>query len=126
MGFFSSIFGKPTLVDKVPPHIRQNAAVVGEWIRSSFPKKIKHGDFTFEYLYTHCEPIDQNGKYGAVVYICIESLVHEYVSNLPIGFPKLDTAINEHRARFNNLPSNISKGDTRFLYFNMGKVFRAC
>ena len=126
MGFFSSLFGKRTLVDKVPPHIRRNAEATDQWMTESFPKKTKQEDFTFEYLYTHCEPIDQSGKYGSVVYIRIESPTHEHVSNLPIGFPAIETSIDGHQKFLGTLPAHLSKEDTRFLYFSMAKVFRAC
>ena len=122
MGIFSSFFSKPT--DKVSVDIRLNTDLVGSYMKNTHSKIIKFGDFTFEYLYTNSEPITLNGEYGSAIYIRIESPVHEYVSTLPADFPAIQKSIDQHQKKFSTLPNNLSKEKTRWLYFNMGKVFR--
>jgi hypothetical protein len=122
MGVFSSIFGKPA--DKVSSQVRENTALVDLHMQTAHAKVVMYGDFTFEYLYTSPEPVTQGGTYGSVIYITVESPVHEYVSNLPVDFSEIQKAIDSHQKDFSSLPSNLSKELTKWLYFNMGKVFR--
>ena len=122
MGIFSSIFGKP--VDKVSIQIRENTALVDSHMKAKHSKVAKYGDFTFKYLYTNPEPINQVGTYGSVIYIMVESPVHEYVSSLPLDFKEIQASIDSHQKDFGSLPSNLSKEMTKWLYFNMGKKFR--
>ena len=122
MGIFSSMFGKP--VDKVSSQVRENTALVDSHMKATHSKVAKHGDFTFEYLYTSPEPISQSGTYGSVIYIRIESPVHEFVSTLPVDLKEIQASIDSHQKEFSSLPNNISKQITKFLYFNMGKTFR--
>jgi len=124
MGILSKLFGKPKLVDKVPPPIRVNTECVSKHMETLHPKIEKIGDFTFEYLYTSPEPITQNGDYGSVIYIRIGSDVHENVPQLENDFSPIQQSIDAHYAKYGKLPTNVSKDVTRFLYFNMGKVFR--
>lgn len=122
MSIFSSMFGKP--VDKVGSNVRQNTELVDTHMTSVHSKIVKYGDFTFEYLYTSPEPISQGGTYGSVIYIKIDSPVHEYVAKLPIDLQVIQSSIDKHQKDFSALPSHLSKEMTRFLYANMGKVFR--
>jgi hypothetical protein len=123
MGIFSFLFGKP--IDKVPSHIRSNTDKVDSYMRQNHPESVRFGDFTFEYLYTTCEPITQYGDYGSVIYIRIESPVNEFVSALPVDSPDIQESIKSHQLNFQVLPGSISKESTRWLYFNMGKTFLA-
>ena len=122
MGIFSSMFGKP--VDKVSSQVRENTALVDLYMKSAHSNVAKYEDFTFEYLYTSPEPVTQGGTYGSVIYIRVESPVHEYVSTLPVDLAAIQTAIDSHQKDFSSLPNNLSKELTKWLYFNMGKVFR--
>ena len=122
MGIFSSMFGKTA--DKVGSDIRQNTELVDTHMNSIHSEILKYGDFTFEYLYTSPEPITQGGTYGSVIYICIESPVYDNVSSLPEDLEAIQDSINKHQNDFSNLPAHISKEMTRWLYFNMSKVFR--
>ncbi len=122
MGIFSSMFRKTA--DKVGIEIRQNTDLVDTYMNSVHSDIVKYDDFTFEYLYTSPEPITQDGTYGSVIYIRIESPVHENVSSLPEDLEAIQDSINKHQNDFSNLPVHISKEKTRWLYFNMSKVFR--
>ncbi len=122
MSFFSSLFSKA--IDKVSVDIRLNSDLVNSHMENIHSEIVDFGDFTFEYLYTNSEPITLDGKYGSAIYIRIESPVHDYVSNLPVDLPTLQKSIDQHQKKFSALPNNLSKEKTRWLYFNMGKVFR--
>ncbi len=122
MGIISSMFGKP--VDKVGSDVRQNTSSVDSHMNIVHSKIVKYGDFTFEYLYTTPEPITEDGAYASVIYIRIESPVHGEVSILPNDFEALQESIDKHQKDFSELPAHISKGMTRWLYFNFNKVFR--
>ncbi len=124
MGIFSALFGKPA--DKVGIAIRENSTLVDTHMKSIHSDIVQYGDFTFEYLYTSNEPISSNGTYGSVIYIRVESPVHEFVSSLPKDFPEIQESIDKHQKQYSGLPNNISKQMTRWLYFNMTKNFRAC
>ena len=107
MGFFSSLFGSP--VDKV------------------FQKVTEYDDFTFEYLYTTSELITQDGEYGTVIYIRIDSKVHKNVAALPVDSKEIQDAIDKHQKEFKRridmaLPE--TKEITRWLYFNLATMFR--
>ncbi len=121
MGIFSLLFGKP--VDKVSSDIRTNSSRV-ETYMDTFPKDFVYGDFTLSYFYTNSEPIAHGGVYGSVIYMMIDSPVHQFVSTLPVDYPDLQEAIDKHQEKFKNFPSSITKEKTKWLYFNMGKVFR--
>jgi len=123
MGIFSSIFGKP--VDKVGGQVRQNTALVESHMKNVYSQNETYGDFELQYLYTSSEPISRVGEYGSVIYIRIESPAHEFVSALPADMPEIQRAIDEHQKKVQSFPSGISKDITKFLYFNMGKIFRS-
>jgi hypothetical protein len=93
-------------------------------LRKTHSNKVQYEDFTFEYLYTNSEPIALGGVYGSVIYIRVDSTVHESVYMLPVDTKSIQDSINEHQKNFNNLPSNLSKETTKWLYFNMGTKFR--
>ena len=122
MGIFSSLFGKP--VDKVGSDVRQNTDLVDAHMKESHDQISEIGDFTFEYLYTSSEPITRSGDYGSVIYIRVQSPVHENVSSLPIDFKELQDSIDIHQLQNSVLPRHLSKEKTRWMYFNMGKIFR--
>ena len=124
MGILSKLFGKPKLVDKVPPPIRVNTECVSTHMDTVHPKIEKIGDFTFEYLYTSPEPITRNGDYGSVIYIRIDSDVHESVPQLAIDFLPIQQSIDAHYEKYGRLPTSVNKDVTRFLYFSLGRVFR--
>ena len=124
MGFFSSLFGKP--IDKVGSDVRQNTDAVDGYMKNIHASVFESGDFTFEYLYTSSEPITQSGAYGSVIYIRVESPSHEFVSVLSVDLPEIQTSIDKHQQKFNVLPNHLSKEKTRWMYFNMGKIFRVC
>ena len=124
MGFLSSIFGKP--VDRVSPIIRQNTDLVDAYMKSAHENTIQLGDFTFEYLYTSSEPITQNNVFGSVIYIRIESPVHEHVAGLSENSKDIQSSIDKHQEKFSSLPNHLDKDKTRWMYFNMGKIFRVC
>jgi len=119
MGFF----GKPA--DKVGADVRQNSILVDLFMKDVHPKTTKYGDFTFDYLYTSSEPISQSGNFGSVIYIKIESPVHEYVAVLPVDSKELQESIDKHQESFKILPPHLLKEKTRWLYFSMGTVFRS-
>ena len=121
MGIFSSIFGKP--IDKVSIEIRKNTELVKSYMENTHSEIITYGDFTFEYMYTTSELITKGGGYGSVIYIRIESNVHEFLPSLPDNFEPIQESIERHLRDFNNLPNNLSKEKTRWLYFNSGKIF---
>jgi hypothetical protein len=122
MGLFSSLFGKP--VDNVGAAIRENTVIVDAYMKECHSEIEEYGDFTFEYLYTTSEKINQTGDYGSVIYIRVDSPIHEHVANLPVSFSEIQEAIDEHQEDFNDLPEELSRDKTRWLYFNMMKVFR--
>jgi len=122
MGFFNSLFGKP--VDKVSSDIRQNSTSVDLFLNKIHSNIVQYGDFTFQYLYTNSEPIAQGGIYGSVIYIRIESTVHESLYQLPIDTKAIQDSIDKHQNDFKALPDNLLKDKTRWIYFNMGTKFR--
>jgi|LakMenEpi03Aug12_release.lakeMendotaPanAssembly.Ray.scaffolds.fasta_scaffold1230959_1 hypothetical protein len=122
MGFFSSLFGKP--VDKVGSHVRQNSNAVSAYMKNVHSNVCTFGDFNFEYLYTSSELISQNGEYGSVIYIRIESPKHEFVAALPADNKEIQKSIDKHQSKFSSLPDDLSKDKTRWMYFNMGTIFR--
>lgn len=124
MGIFSSLFGKP--VDKVGSDVRLNTDAVDAYMKNTHASVFESGDFTFEYLYTNPEPITQSGVYGSVIYIRIESPSHEFVAGLPVDMPEIQASIDRHQQQFSTLPNHLSKEKTRWMYFNMGKIFRVC
>ena len=124
MGIFSSLFKPPA--DPVPQDVRKNSDLTDAYMKASHPKSIAIGDFIFEYLYTSNEPIDQAGTFGSVAYIRIGSDVHSNVFTLPADWKPLQVAIDEHQKAVLPLPAFISANKTRWLYFNMAKVFRTC
>ena len=124
MGIFSALFGKP--IDRVGPIVRSNTDQVDTFLKSSHPKSLELGDFTFEYLYTASEPINENGDFGSVIYIRIESSIHKEVSKLPFDDKQIQSAIDEHQNLHGSIPPNLLKDKTRWLYFNMSTIFRAC
>ncbi len=124
MGILSSLFGKP--VDKVGSDVRQNTDAVDTYMKSIHASVFQSGDFIFEYLYTSSEPITQSGVYGSVIYIRIESPSHEFVAGLPVDMPDIQNSIDKHQEKFSSLPNHLSKEKTRWMYFNMGKIFRVC
>lgn len=126
MGIFSSIFGSNKFIDKVGPNVRQNTELVGTYMKGAHDGIQKFGDFTFEYLYTSSEQITQSGLYGSVIYIRVNSPVHENVALLAVDFKDIQRSIDEHQTKFKVLPDHLSKDVTRWLYFNMGKIFRTC
>tara|TARA_B110000238_G_C15917216_1_gene348847 strand:- start:155 stop:514 length:360 start_codon:yes stop_codon:yes gene_type:complete len=117
MGIFSS--------DNVGNDVRNNTELVDSHMRS-VPKIFRYNDFIFEYLYTTSEPITEDGKtYGSAIYIRIESSKDDfYVSSLPVNSKEIQEAIDKHQEEFGNLPGNLSKSLTKWLYFNMATVFR--
>lgn len=124
MGFLSSMFGKP--VDKVGADVRKNTELVDSHMKAVHIVPFQSGDFLFEYLYTSSEPITQSGIYGSVIYIRIQSPVHEHVAGLAADLAEIQSAIDAHQSKFNVLPSHLSKEKTRWMYFNLGKIFRVC
>jgi hypothetical protein len=126
MGFLSSLFGSPKVVDKVSSDVRLNTDQVDSYMQGVHGSDLKYGDFTFEYLYTSSEPITQSGTYGSVIYIRIESPVHDNVAALDVDTKEIQDAIDKHQEKFNVLPNHLSKDKTRWIYFNMGKKFRVC
>jgi len=124
MGIFASVFGKP--VDKVGPEVRLNTELVDSHMRGVHSCGFQSGDFIFEYLYTSSEPITPSGGYGSVIYIRVQSPVHDSVAALPVDSREVQASIDDHRKKFSPLPNNLSRDKTRWLYFNMGKIFRAC
>jgi hypothetical protein len=123
MGILSSLFGKRT--DKVGDQIRENSAIVDSIMKECHSEPAEYDDFVFEYLYTNSEPISDDAEYGSVIYIRVTSPVHEHVSNLPTDFRAIQEAINDHQSDFADLPEGVLREKTRWLYFNMMKVFRA-
>jgi hypothetical protein len=123
MGILNGLFGKP--VDRVGDDVRQNSVAADKYLKKAHSEIIQYGDFTFEYLYTNSEPISQGGAFGSVIYIMIESPVHEFVSTLPVDFLEIQESIDKHQENFQVLPDYLSVEKTRWLYFNMGKNFRA-
>jgi hypothetical protein len=129
MGFFSSLFGSP--VDKVGSDIRENTEIVSTFMES-FHKVTEYDDFTFEYLYTASEVITQDGKYGSVIYIRIDSKVHENVAALPVDSKEIQDAIDKHQKEFkrridiamSDAPHPESKEITRWIYFSLATIFR--
>ena len=124
MGFFSSLFGSP--VDKVASEIRLNTERVSIFMET-FQKVTEYDDFTFEYLYTTSELITQDGEYGTVIYIRIDSKVHKNVAALPVDSKEIQDAIDKHQKEFKRridmaLPE--TKEITRWLYFNLATMFR--
>ena len=126
MGFLSSLFGSGKKVDKVGADVRMNTDQVDSYMKEAHSEEFNYGDFTFEYLYTSSEPITQSGVYGSVIYIRIESPVHEYVAKLDVDKLEIHEAIDKHQDKFKHLPNHLSKEKTRWMYFNMGKIFRVC
>ena len=124
MGIFSSLFGKP--VDKVGSDVRKNTDAVDAYMKNIHSSVFESGDFNFEYLYTSSEPITQSGVYGSVIYIRIESPLHEFVNVLPVDMPEIQNSIDKHQQKFSALPNHLPNEKIRWLYFNMGKIFRAC
>jgi hypothetical protein len=124
MGILSSLFGKP--IDKVGSDVRQNTNAVEAYMKNTHASVFQAGDFNFEYLYTSSEPITQGGVYGSVIYIRIESPSHEFVAGLPVDMPEIQKSIDKHQQKFGALPSHLSNEKTRWMYFNMGKIFRVC
>lgn len=118
MGFF----GKS--VDKVGSDVRENSTAADLFMKKVHSETTKYGDFTFEYLYTNSEPITPDGSYGSVIYLKIDSPVHEYVATLPTDLQAIQESIDRHQEDFGALPAHLSKGKTRWLYFSMGKIFR--
>jgi len=126
VGIFSSLFGSGKVVDKVPPEVRQNTEAVGVYMKSAHETTLAFGDFTFSYLYTSSEPITQGGVYGSVIYIKVDSPVHENIAGLEADSKDVQHSIDKHQAKFKVLPNHLSKEKTRWMYFNMGKIFRVC
>jgi hypothetical protein len=126
MGLLSALFGKPKLVDKVPSDIRQISRDVEVHMQQVHANMQRAGDFTFEYLYTHCEPVDSHGPYAPVIYIRVDSPIHQYVCQLPVNSVDIQAAIDKHQAEFGEFPENLPKARIRWLYFNMHVAFRAC
>jgi hypothetical protein len=120
MGFF----GKK--VDKVSSEIRENTTAVDSHLKKIHSNSASYDNFTFEYLYTSSEPISQFGDYGSVIYMRVDSPVHQPVYSLPVDSQAIQHAIDKHQKTYNALPTNLSKDKTRWIYFNMGTVFRAC
>ena len=123
MGLFSSLFGKP--IDNVGAAIRENTVAVKAYMKECHSEIEEYGDFTFEYLYTTSEKINQVGDYGSVIYIRVDSPIHEHVANLPVSFSEIQEAIDEHQEDFNDLPEETSRDKTRWLYFRAGECFEA-
>jgi len=124
MGIFSSVFGKP--VDKVGPEVRLNTELVDAHMKVIHSNSFHSGDFIFEYLYTSSEQITSSGAFGSVIYIRVQSPVHESVAALPADSREVQASIDKHQKKFSSLPMNLSQSKTRWLYFNMGKIFRTC
>jgi hypothetical protein len=124
MGLFSAIFGRP--VDKVSPEIRLNSELAGEYMKEAHPSAIQFGDFVFEYLYVNSEPITQSGIYGSVIYIRVTSSENKNLAGLPTDSSDIQNSIDEHQAKYSDLPRNLFQDKTRWMYFNMGTIFRVC
>jgi hypothetical protein len=122
MGIFTSLFGKPA--DRVGGAVRRNSELVDAHMKKTHSVTTDYGDFRFEYLYTSSELVSQDGTYGSVIYIRVESSKHECVSSLPRDFRALQDSISEHQNDCGHLPNTLSKEMTRWLYFNMGTIFR--
>ena len=124
MGFLSFMFGEP--VDKVGSDIRRNTEIVSTYMET-FRKITEYDDFTFEYLYTSSELITDDGKYGSVIYMRVDSKAHENVAAFPVDSKEIQDAIDKHQKEFKRridmaLPE--TKEITRWLYFNLATMFR--
>lgn len=105
--------------------IEENTTSVGRYMKSNHSAIQAFGDFYFEYLYTVTEPIKEDGALGSVIYIRVDSERISNVASLPPEDARVQKAISSHQAKYSTLPDHLARQHTRWLYFNLGKIFRA-